>query len=88
MCVMENPPSVSPMTTTMLMVLDGVVVQTQNNVNLDVVTVIQMMNVRGILSAVQIIAKTNFQLPEPNGTRKLIAVLVCINIYDRYREIL
>ena len=80
MCAMDNPPSVSPMTTTMLMVLNGVVVQTQNNVNLDVVTVIQMMNVRGILSAVQIIAKTNFQLPEPNGTRKLIAVLVCITI--------
>ena len=80
MCAMENPPSVSPMTTTMLMVLDGVVVQTQNNVNLDVVTVIQMMNVGGILSAVQIIAKTNFQLPEPSGTRKLIAVLVCITI--------
>ena len=78
MCAMDNPPSVSPMTTTMLVVLDGVVVLTQNNVNLDVVTVTQMMNVEGILSAVQIIAKTNFLFPGPSGTPKQIAVLVRI----------
>ena len=67
------------MTMTMLAELNGVVVLTLHNVHLDVVTVIQMMSVRVILSAVQIIAKTNFQLLEPSGTRKRIAVLVCIN---------
>ena len=72
-------PLVSPKTTITWMAPNGVVALKMSHVCLDVAIVIQMTNVMVLLFAVVIIAKMNFHFPEPSGTRKQIAVLVCMN---------
>ena len=74
-----SPPLVSPKTTITWMAPNGVVALKMSHVCLDVATVIQMTNVMVLLFAVVIIAKMNFHFPEPSGTRKQTAVLVCMN---------
>ena len=58
---------------------NGVAALKMSHVCLDVAIVIQMTNVMVLLFAEAIIAKMNFHFPEPSGTRKQIAVLVCMN---------